>query len=88
MFEFLESVSGGVLAVGGAAALAGLLVGAMSGAKTDLVLTSLAAVIMGLSVSVVLRLLGVDPLLDVDGYSLIYAAGSGAVTAFIVAKGS
>ena len=88
MFEFLENVSGGVLAAGGAAALGGLIVGAMTGAKTDLVLTSLAAVIMGLSVAVVLRMLGTEPLIGLDGYSLLYSAGSGAVTAFIVAKGS
>jgi hypothetical protein len=32
--------------------------------------------------------MGVDPILDVDGYSLIYAGAVGAVTSFIVAKGS
>ena len=88
MFEALENISGGILAAAGAAALAGVIVGALLGEKTDLVLSALVAVITGLSAAIVLRLMTVNPILDVDGYSLIYSAGVGAVTAFIVAKGS
>lgn len=88
MFELLENVSGGILAAAGAAALGGVLVGAAMGERTDLVLSGLVAIITGLSAAIVLRLMGVDPILDVDGYSLIYAGGIGMVTAFIVAKGS
>jgi hypothetical protein len=88
MFELLENVSGGVLAAAGAAAVAGLFTGAALGERTDLVLSALVAVITGLSAAIILRLMGVDPILDVDGYSLIYAGAVGAVTSFIVAKGS
>lgn len=88
MFELLENVSGGVLSAGGAAALGGVIIGAMLGEKTDLVLSALVAIITGLSAAILLRMLSVDPLLDVDGYSLIYAGAIGGLTAFIVSKGS
>lgn len=88
MFELLENVSGGVLAAAGAAAIGGVIIGALAKERTDLLLSALVAVITGLSTAIVLRLIGVDPILDVDGYSLIYSLIAGGITAFIVAKGS
>ena len=82
------NIPDGVIAVVAASAAGGLLGGMTVGIKAGLGSSTLMGVIVGLSLSTVLQMLGVSPIFGVDGYSLVYGFVAGVVTAWLVAKGS
>lgn len=84
----IESIPAGVLAAAGAAAFGGLLGGAVSGARRGLVVSVLIGAIVGLSAATILKLLDVDPLIDIDDYSIIWSGLAGLIAAYIVARAS
>jgi hypothetical protein len=82
----LESIPSGVLAAIGAAAFGGLVGGAMTAARRNLLVSMLIGAIVGLSVATVCRLLNVPPLLDVEGYSLLWSFLGGLGSSYLISS--
>ena len=80
----IDSVPAGVWATIGAAAVGGLIGGALTSARDNLFVSMLIGAIVGLSTGTVLKLLSVPTLLDVEGYPLVWSALAGLVSAFLV----
>lgn len=86
--ELLSEIPDGVLAAIVAAAIGGLVGAFIVGIRADLTMSALVGLITGLSVATVMKMLEVEPIFGVEGFSMVYAALAGAGTSWIVGKTS
>ena len=84
----LDDIPSGVLVAIVSSAVGGYIGGLIVGTKANLTVSALIGAIVGLSVGTVLKLLEVDPIFDVEGYSLVYTFVVGAATSWVISKAS
>ena len=84
----LDDIPQGVLVVIVSSAVGGYIGGLVVGIKANLTVSALIGVIVGISVGTVLKILEVEPIFGVDGFSIVYTFAVGAATSWVISKAS
>ncbi len=82
----IESIPPGVLATLAVSALGGLIGGALTTARNNVIVSILIGMIVGISAGAVLRLLDVPTLIDVAGYPMVWSGLAGLLSAMLVSS--